>query len=251
METVDEEFITASFAFMDKAKDEDKPFFVWINTTRMHVFTHVPQKYLDAAKVFTSGTDVHCAGMLQHDEHVGMILRKLEETGEAENTIVIYSTDNGAEVMTWPDGGATPFRGEKATNWEGGFRVPMVIRWPGVIKPGTVDDEICAHEDLIPTSLAAAGDPDIVEKCRKGHKVGKRTYKVHLDGVNLLPALQADTPPDPWPRRLFPYWSDDGDFLAIRPSTCSSFREFPPRMKAGSFNLDRVMDQVTGQPGKN
>ena len=152
--------------------------------------------------------------MVEHDGHVGKLLDQLDQLGITDNTIVIYSTDNGAEVMSWPDGGSTPFRGEKATNWEGGFRVPMLIRWPGVIEPGTVVNEICAHEDLLTTFLAAAGEPDIAEKCLKGHTVGDKKFKVRLDGYNLLPAFQGEA--EEWPRKEFLYWSDDGDMLALR-----------------------------------
>ena len=152
----------------------------------MHVFTHLKEESQGK-----TGLGVYPDGMVEHDGHVGHLLAKLDELGIVDNTIVVYSTDNGAEVMSWPDGGSTPFRGEKATNWEGGFRVPMVIRWPGVLEPGTVINEMCAHEDLIPTFLAAAGDPDIVESCLEGHTVGDKTYKVHLDGHNLMPAFQS------------------------------------------------------------
>jgi arylsulfatase len=145
---------------------------------------------------------------------VGQLLKKLDELGIADNTIVMWSTDNGAEVMTWPDGGTTPFRSEKDTNWEGGWRVPCVIRWPGVIKPGTISNEICAHEDMLPTLLAAAGDPNIVQECLKGQKAGDKTYKVHLDGYNLIPALKGET--KEWPRKEMMYWSDDGDLMALR-----------------------------------
>ena len=168
--------------FIDKAHKRKKPFFVWWNSTRMHVWTHLKRRSQGK-----TGLGVYPDGMVEHDGHVGRLLDQLDKLGITENTIVIYSTDNGAEVMSWPDGGSTPFRGEKATNWEGGFRVPMLIRWPGVIEPGTVVNEICAHEDLLTTFLAAAGEPDIAEKCLKGHTVGDKTFKVRLDGYNLLP----------------------------------------------------------------
>jgi arylsulfatase len=152
--------------------------------------------------------------MVEHDGHVGQLLKKLDDLGIASNTIVMWSTDNGAEVFSWPDGGTTPFRSEKDTDWEGGWRVPCVIRWPGVIKPGTVSTEICAHEDMIPTLLAAAGDPNIVEECRQGHTAGDKTFKVHLDGYNLMPAFKGET--NEWPRKEMLYWSDDGDLMALR-----------------------------------
>jgi arylsulfatase len=152
--------------------------------------------------------------MVEHDGHVGKLLDKLDQLGIADNTIVMYSTDNGAEVCTWPDGGATPFRGEKDTNWEGGWRVPCAIRWPGVIKPGTMSNEVFSHVDMLPTLLAAAGEPDIVEKCKKGHKAGNKTYKVHIDGYNALPFLKGEAKENP--RKGLLYWSDDGDLIALR-----------------------------------
>jgi arylsulfatase A-like enzyme len=161
METVDEEVTVRALDFMDRAKEADKPFFVWWNSTRMHVFTHLKPE--SAGK---TGLGVYADGMVEHDAMVGQLLDKLKELGLEENTIVMYSTDNGAEVFTWPDGGSTMFRGEKATQWEGGFRVPCAIRWPGVIEPGTVINDICAHEDMLPTLLAAAGDTTVKEDLR-------------------------------------------------------------------------------------
>ena len=151
--------------------------------------------------------------MVEHDGHVGQVLAKLKELGLEENTIVMYSTDNGAESMSWPDGGTTMFRGEKNTNWEGGYRVPTLIRWPGVIKPGTIINHIGSHEDMLPTLLAAAGDATVKEDLRKGRKVGNLNYKVHIDGYNLLPALQGK---GEWPRKEFLYWTDDGSVAALR-----------------------------------
>ncbi|HKE60628.1 MAG TPA: sulfatase-like hydrolase/transferase, partial [Pyrinomonadaceae bacterium] len=145
--------------------------------------------------------------------HVGQLLDKLDELGITDNTIVMYSTDNGAEVMSWPDGGTTPFRGEKDTNFEGGWRVPCAIRWPGVIKPGTISNELFSHQDMLPTLAAAAGEPDIVEKMKKGYKSGDKTFKVHLDGYNQLPHLKGEAKN---PRDAFLYWSDDGDLMALR-----------------------------------
>jgi arylsulfatase A-like enzyme len=152
--------------------------------------------------------------MVEHDGHVGRLLQKLDDLGVANNTIVVCTTDNGAEVMTWPDGGTTPFRGEKATNWEGGYRVPIAIRWPGLIKPGTVYNDMFAHEDLLPTFAAAGGDPDVVERCKQGCQAGNRTFKVHLDGYNLMPFFKGEVRASP--RKEFLYWSDDGDLFAIR-----------------------------------
>jgi arylsulfatase len=164
MEAVDEEFLGGALRFIDKSHQEGKPFFCWFNSTRMHVFTHLKKESQGK-----TGLGLYPDGMVEHDGHVGQLLKKLDELGIADNTIVMWSTDNGAEAMTWPDGGTTPFRSEKDTNWEGGWRLPCVIRWPGVIKPGTVSNEVCAHEDMLPTILAAAGDADIVQECLKGH----------------------------------------------------------------------------------
>ncbi len=152
--------------------------------------------------------------MVELDGYVGQLLQKLEELGVADNTIVVFTTDNGAEEMSWPDGGATPFRGEKDTNFEGGWRVPFVMRWPGVIEPGRVINDICSLQDMIPTFAAAAGEPDLVEKVKKGYTIGGTTFKVHLDGYNLLPFLKGEV--DKCPREGFLYWSDDGEVLAIR-----------------------------------
>ncbi len=209
METVDEEFLAASLTFMDKAVKDGKPFFVWWNSTRMHIFTHLKKE-----SEGKTGLGVYPDGMVEHDGHVGTLLDKLDQLGIADNTIVMYSTDNGAEVMSWPDGGATPFRGEKDTNYEGGWRVPCAIRWPGVIKAGTVSNDVFSHTDMLPTLAAAAGEPDAVEKLKKGYKSGSKTFKVHIDGYNLLPFLKGEVKTNP--RRGFLYWSDDGDLMALR-----------------------------------
>lgn len=305
METVDEEITKATLGFMEKAVKEDKPFFIWWNSTRMHIFTHL--KPDSAGK---TGLGVYADGMVEHDGMVGELLAKLKELGVEDNTIVMYSTDNGAETFTWPDGGTTMFRGEKNTNWEGGYRVPTVIRWPGVIKPGAVINDIGAHEDMLSTLLAAAGDPDINAELLKGKRINGRNFKVHLDGYNLLPALKGE---GAWPRKEFIYWTDDGSVAALRHENwkitflkqnavglkvwqtpfeqlraplltnlrmdpferaeeenamgyqrwyvdrmfaiapaagyvgqwLQSFKDFPPRQKPGSFNLDRVMESVT------
>ena len=209
METVDEEFLDATFKFMEKSAQDDKPFFIWWNSTRMHIFTHLKKESQGV-----TGLGVYPDGMVEHDGHVGKILDKLDELGITDNTIVMYSTDNGAEVMSWPDGGATPFRGEKDTNFEGGWRVPAVIRWPGVIKPGTVSNEIFSHVDLLPTFLAAAGDPEVAQKLKNGLIAGSKNFKVHIDGLNLLPFLRGDVKENP--RKGFFYWSDDGELMALR-----------------------------------
>jgi arylsulfatase len=209
METIDEEFLAASIDFIERQHKARKPFFCWFNSTRMHVWTHLKKRSQGV-----TGLGVYPDGMVEHDGHVGKLLELLDRLGITEDTIVMYSTDNGAEVLSWPDGGTTPFRGEKDTNWEGGWRVPCLIRWPGHIEPGTVSNEVFSHQDMLPTLLAAAGEPDIVEKVKKGHKVGDKTFKVHLDGFNLLPFMEGEV--DANPRPGFLYWSDDGDLLALR-----------------------------------
>jgi arylsulfatase len=304
METVDQEFLAAASDFIDRQTKAKKPFFCWFNSTRMHVNTHLKPE--SAGK---TGLGVYPDGMVEHDAMVGQLLQKLDELGIADNTLVVYTTDNGAECMTWPDGGTTPFRGEKATNFEGGFRVPMCIRWPGVIKPGQVINDICAHEDLLPTFVAAAGDPDIVAKVMQGYSAGNKSFRVHLDGYNLVPFLKGEVSESP--RKEFLYWSDDGDLMALRyqdwkitfliqehtgfevwtkdftklrvpqlynirsdpfergpesmeyekwkfdhafmlvPAQAmagqwlASFKEFPPRQKPASFNLDEVMHKMS------
>jgi arylsulfatase len=175
----------------------------------MHVFTH-----LKKSSQGKTGLGLYPDGMVEHDGHVGQLLDLLDELGVADDTVVVYTTDNGAEKFTWPDGGTSPFKGEKATNWEGGFRVPCVIRWPGVIEPGSLVNELCAHEDFIPTFAAAAGETQLAEKLLKGSTLNGKKFKVHLDGHNLLPFLQGDEKESP--REFFPYWSDDGDLMAIR-----------------------------------
>jgi len=304
METIDEEVTTKALDFMVRAKQSGKPFFLWWNSTRMHIFTHLKKE--SAGK---TGLGIYADGMVEHDGHVGQVLARLKELGLDENTIVMYSTDNGSESFSWPDGGTTMFRGEKTTQWEGGYRVPTLIRWPGVIKPGTIVNDIGAHEDMLPTLLAAVGDTTAKEDLLKGRAVGGITYKVHIDGYNLLPALKGE---GEWPRKEFLYWTDDGSVAALRygnwkatflvqrahgmrvwqepfvplrapmltnlrmdpfelaheigmdydrwfaehmfmvaPAAAyvgqwlQSFREFPPRQKPGSFNLDRVMEAVT------
>jgi arylsulfatase len=305
METVDEEVTKSALDFIDKAHQDGKPFFVWWNSTRMHIFTH-----LKPGSDGKTGQGIYADGLVEHDGMVGQLLDKLKELGIEDNTIVMYSTDNGAETFTWPDGGTTMFRGEKNTQWEGGYRVPSLIRWPGTIKPGTVINDIAAHEDMLTTLLAAAGEPNIKDELLKGKTIGDRTYKVHLDGYDLAPALKGD---GEWPRKEFIYWTDDGNVAALRyddwkitfleqtaegyrvwqepfkelraPTLTNlrmdpferarqedamgyqrwwiehmyvfapaasyvgnwlqSFRDFPPRQKPGSFNLDRVMEAVT------
>jgi arylsulfatase len=193
METFDEVLVKSSSDFMDKAKKDGKPFFIWHNTTRMHVFTYLSPKY-QAMMNSKSNYNVEEAGMAQMDDNIGQLLKHLQDIGEAENTIVIFTTDNGAEVFTWPDGAMTPFRATKGTVFEGGFRVPCIVRWPGKIKPGTIENGIFSGLDWFPTLLAAAGNPNITDQLLKGVKLGDRTYKNHLDGYNQIDLLMGKAP---------------------------------------------------------
>ena len=304
METVDAEFLSAGLDFMDRAHKAKKPFFLWFNSTRMHVWTHLKE-----SSEGVTGQGIYADGMAEHDGHVGQLLDKLDELGITDNTIVMYATDNGAELMSWPDGGMIPFRGEKNTTWEGGFRVPMMVRWPGKIKPNQVSNEIISMEDWLPTLLAAAGEPNITEKLLKGHKAGDMTYKVHLDGYNMLPYFTGKAKEGP--RKEMFYFTDDGSLSALRygqwklmfteqrahgfdvwqeplvtlrvpklfnlrrdpferadhetfgytkwrmdrifmlvPAVAyvanflETFKQYPPRQKPGSFNLDRVLESL-------
>ena len=311
METVDEEFAKGTIDFMQRAKKANKPFFVWFNTTRMHIWTR-----LKAESQGKTGLGIYPDGMVEHDALVGEVLKALDDLGLADNTIVMYSTDNGAEKFTWPDGGQSPFRGEKNTNWEGGYRVPTMVRWPGVIKPGTVYNDIVAHEDWIPTLMAAAGEPGVKEKLLTGYKANGKLFKVHLDGYDLTDYL-AGKGPDP--RKEFFYFNDDGSLVSLRYNQwklvfaeqrghgfevweepfvplrlpklfnlrsdpfetadhegmdydrwriehvfllvpaqqyvgqfLATFKEFPPRQKAGSFSLDQVLESLQSGPrGQN
>ncbi|PWJ35016.1 arylsulfatase [Sediminitomix flava] len=209
METADNEFMEATLEFMEKAHEEGKPFFIWHNSTRMHVWTHLSEEWEGK-----SGIGLYADGMLDHDDQVGKLLDKLDELGIAENTIVIYSTDNGAEKFSWPDGGTSPFYGEKGTTNEGGFRVPQLVRWPGVIKPGSQFNEIMSHEDWMPTIMAAVGDPDIVEKLKKGHKANGKDFKVHLDGANFMPYFLGKV--EKSPRETVFYFTANGELNAVR-----------------------------------
>src|SRR5262244_663176 len=209
METIDEEFLAGAKDFINRQHRANRPWFCYFNSTRMHIFTHLKKE-----SEGKTGLGVYPDGMVEHDGHVGELLKLVDDLGVADNTIVVYTTDNGSEVFTWPDGGSTPFKGEKATNWEGGFRVPCLIKWPGVIQPGTIINDLCAHEDFIPTFAAANGDTDLVERTKKGTTLNGRQFKVHLDGFNLLPFLKGDAKETP--RQEFLYWSDDGDLMALR-----------------------------------
>jgi len=210
METVDDDTSDRALEFIKKQQAAGKPWFVWWNGTRMHFRTHVKPELRGI-----SGQDEYADGMVEHDMHIGKFLKLLDELGIADNTLVFYSTDNGPHMNTWPDAAMTPFRGEKNTNWEGGWRVPAMVRWPGKIQAGSVTNEIVHHMDWLPTFLAAAGEPDIKEKLKQGgvEAIG-RTYKVHLDGYNILPLLTGAT--DKSPRKEIFYFSDDGDLTALR-----------------------------------
>lgn len=309
METVDEEVTAVALDFMDRAHKAGKPFFLWWNSTRMHVHTHLK----DESKNVT-GLGVYADGMVEHDGHVGQLLAKLRDLGIEDNTMVMYSTDNGAEIFLWPDGGMTPFRNEKNSNWDGGYRVPTLIKWPGVIEPGTVYNDVFSHEDMLPTILAAAGEPDIKEKLLKGHEAIGREYKVHLDGYNLMPYFKGEV--EEGPRKEFFYWTDDGNLSGLRydrwklvfmeqrahgfnvwqdplvtlrlpklfdmrgdpferadyesenygqwrfdraflilpgvsyvSEHLATYKEFPPRMKPGSFNLDQALEMLQENTG--
>lgn len=204
METIDDEITASAVDFIDRKGKDGKPFFLWFNSTRMHIFTHLkPDSH------GKTGLGEVADGMTEHDAHVGQILKKLDDMGLDKNTIVIYTTDNGAEVMSWPDAGMTPFRGEKNTNWEGGYRVPAVIRWPGMIKPGTAYNAVTSAEDWFPTLAAAAGAGDVKSKLLKGDG----GFKVHLDGYDLAAGFKDEAA---WPRKEFLYWTDDGNLAALR-----------------------------------
>ena len=226
METIDQEFADAALGFIDKAVAAKKPFFVWFNSTRMHTVTHLSPKWKDK-----TGQGIYADGMQEHDYHVGQLLDKLEEHGLAKNTLVYYSTDNGAQIHNWPDGGMTPFRGVKNTSWEGGFRVPAMVRWPGKIKPG-VSNEIISHLDWLPTIMAAVGEPDIKEKLKKGHRVAGTTYKNHLDGYNFLPYLTGEE--DKGPRKEFFYFTDTGGLSAVR---VGDWKAYLSQQHATRFNV--------------
>ncbi|MEE4165465.1 MAG: arylsulfatase, partial [Desulfocapsaceae bacterium] len=201
METVDDETVDAAIDFIERQHQAGKPWFVWWNGTRMHFRTHVKPELRGI-----SGQNEYSDGMVEHDMHVGKLLEKLDELGIVDNTVVFYSTDNGPHMNTWPDAAMTPFRGEKNTNWEGGWRVPSMVRWPGKVKADSWSNEIMHHMDWLPTFLAIAGEPDIKEKLLTGYQAIGRDYKVHLDGYNLLPALKGEAA---WPRHEFLYWTDD------------------------------------------
>ena len=209
METIDEEFLAATKKFIDKSHKANKPFFVWFNSTRMHYHTHIKEETAGL-----SGQGFYNDGMVEHDNHVGELLKQLDDLGIVDNTIVIYTTDNGPHYNQWPDAAITPYRGEKNTNWEGGFRVPSMVRWPSQIKAGQIKNSIMSHLDWVPTLMAAAGNDNIVEELKKGKNLGGKKFQVHLDGYNFLPHLTGKT--DESPRTEFFYFSDDGLLTGAR-----------------------------------
>jgi arylsulfatase len=209
METAEEELLDRALDFMDRSVRAGKPFFLWHNTTRMHVFTHLSPKWANK-----SGYGLYADGLMELDDVVGRLLKKLDDLGIADNTVVVFSSDNGAETFSWPDGGNTPFKSEKGTTWEGGFRVPCLARWPGVIKQGTIINETMSHEDWLPTFLAAAGQPDMKERLLNGVPAGTKTFKTHLDGYNFLPFFKGET--DKGPRNEIFYFDDNANINAMR-----------------------------------
>ena len=208
METVDEQFLGAGKGFIDRNARASKPFFCWFNSTRMHIWTHLKE-----ASKGKTGLGLAADGLAEHDAMVGDLLKQFDDLGIADNTIVLYSTDSGAEAFSWPDGGTTPFRGEKNSSWDGGYRVPGMIRWPGVVKPGTEINDIVSHEDWVPTLVAAAGEPAVKEKLLTGYDADGKSFKVHLDGYDQRALLDGTGPSK---RCEFFYWTDDGDLAGLR-----------------------------------
>ncbi len=230
METIDDETTAAAIAFMEKQAKAGKPFFVWMNMTRMHLFTHVRESMRGQSGM--PGND-YADGMVEHDGDVGKLLKALDDLKIADNTIVVYTTDNGPNQFSWPDAATTPFRSEKDTNWEGAFRVPAMVRWPGRIKPGTVSNEMFSGLDWFPTLLAAAGDTSIKERLLQGASIGGKTFKVHLDGYNQLPYLTGQAPKSA--REEFFYFNDDGLLVAYRYSNWKIV--FCEQRKPGGFEV--------------
>jgi arylsulfatase len=312
MKTIDDDIAQRSADYIKRQAEAGKPFFIWVNFTHMHAFTHPKEESIGQAGQWQSPYhDV----MIDHDKNVGTVLQALKDAGIEDNTFVMYSTDNGPHMNTWPDGGMTPFRNEKNTSWEGAYRVPCMVKWPGKIKPGTVSNGIVSHLDWLPTLLAMAGDPDVTEKLLKGYEVGDMNYKIHLDGYNLVPYLTGET--EKSPRDSFLYCTDEQQVAALRydnwkllfmeqrvPGTLQvwaepfttlrvplmfnlrtdpyeranitsntyydwlfqriylmvpaqtyvgkfleTFKEYPPRQKADTFNLDAVMKSLQDSAG--
>ncbi|HXI68634.1 MAG TPA: sulfatase-like hydrolase/transferase, partial [Steroidobacteraceae bacterium] len=211
METIDDDIVAAAKDFITRQQKNAKPFFCWVNTTHMHLRTHTKPSSLGQAGEHQSP---YHDTMIDHDKNVGELLDHLDELGITEDTFVMYSTDNGPHMNTWPDGAMTPFRSEKDTNWEGAFRIPLLVRWPNKVPAGVVSNDIVQHHDWLPTFVAIAGEPNIVEKCKKGHKAGEKTFKIHIDGYNLLPFLTKEGVRSP--RKGFIYFDDDGNLVALR-----------------------------------
>ncbi len=209
METADEEFLAATKDFIERAKKAKKPFFVWFNPSRMHFYTHLKKE-----SEGVTGLGIYADGMVEHDKHVGDLLDFLKAQGLEGNTIVVYTVDNGPHYNEWPDGGISPFRGEKNTNWEGGYRVPTMVRWPGKIPGNQISNEIMSMQDWVPTLMAAVGDPDIKKKLKKGHQAAGKKFKVHLDGYNFLPHITGKEKQGP--RKAFFYFNDDSQLVALR-----------------------------------
>ncbi|QLL66315.1 arylsulfatase [Sinorhizobium mexicanum] len=230
METIDDETTSAAMEYIKKQVQEKKPFFTWMNTTRMHLFTHVRPEYQGQSGM--PGND-YADGMIEHDNDVGKLLNLLDELKIADNTIVVYTTDNGPNQFSWPDAATTPFRSEKDSNWEGAFRVPAMIRWPGKIKPGTISNEMFSGLDWFPTLLAAAGDTSIKERLLKGADVGGKTFKVHLDGYNQLPYLLGEQPKSA--RGEFFYFNDDAKLVGMRWDNWKAV--FCEMQKPGGFDV--------------
>jgi arylsulfatase A-like enzyme len=235
MEVVDEELVRRSLDFIDRSAKADKPFFLWHNSTRTHVWTHLSKTWENK-----SGYGLYADAMMELDWEVGQLLKKLDDLGIADNTIVIFTSDNGAETFSWPDGGNQPFRGEKGTTYEGGFRVPLVVKWPGTIKPGTIVNEVIAAEDWLPTLVAAAGVPDIKEKLLTGMSVGDKTFKTYLDGYNFMPFLKGEAKEAP--RREFFYFTDNGELNALR------YNDWKVSFKTVKGNLFTGTEESTNVP---
>ncbi len=287
METIDDDIAERAAVFIEAQAKANKPFFCWVNFTHMHFRTHPkPSSVGQAGRWQDPYHDV----MIDHDKNVGSVLQKIDQLGVADDTIVLYGTDNGPHMNSWPDAAMTPFRNEKNSNWEGAFRVPAMVRWPGKIKPGTVSNDIISHLDWLPTLLAAAGMPDVKDKLLSGHQAGGMTYKVHLDGYNFLPYLTGQEARSP--RVEYFYFSDEGDLMGLRydnwkiafrtdpferasitsntyydwlldhafllvPSQAvvgqflATFKDYPPRQKAASFTITQVLQKLSGNNGNN
>ncbi len=235
METIDTEILGHAQTFIGNAVKQNRPFFVWFNTTRMHIWTH-----LKASSLRRTGIGIYPDGMMELDDTTGALLKQLDDLGIADNTIVVWSTDNGAETVSWPDGGTTPFHGEKGTTWEGGFRVPLIVRWPGVIKPGTIYNDIISQEDWMPTLAAAAGEPELVEKLKKGATFNGKKFRIHPDGYNFMPYFSGQAKAAP--REEIYYFSAAGEMNAVR------VRDFKIHFATQNGNIATAVRDVPGWP---